>query len=106
MGPESAYTGKVTGFGQGRTESQPVPRLCQRNFDNGGWPIHLHAGKCVGYERDAYRHRRTHSASVTLVGHYVQADFHAENIGGTLAITDPTLIYTGAVFLSGGLLSP
>jgi hypothetical protein len=45
----------------------------------------------------------THSASVTLVGQYVKGNFKAEDINGTLAITDP--INSGAGGGTGGTLS-
>ena len=38
----------------------------------------------------------------TLIGHYAQADFNAENVGGTLAIIDPTVTYTGALTIAAG----
>ena len=43
-------------------------------------------------------------ASVTLIGHYVQADFDAENVGGTLAIIDPTVTYTAALNIAAGAI--
>jgi hypothetical protein len=47
----------------------------------------------------------THSASVTLVGQYVKADFKAEDINGTLAITDPITYYASAYTNSAVLAS-
>jgi hypothetical protein len=80
----SAYTGKVTGFGQDTIQFIDFNGV---NF----------AGGVFGYTpANAANTSGTlsvtdgvHSATVTLVGHYVQSEFALENIGGTIAITDP-----------------
>ena len=104
-GTGSAYTGKVTSFGQGGLNPNQFLDFASVTSTTGVGQFTYTPANASDTSGTLTVTDGTHSASATLVGHYVQADFHAENIGGTLAITDPTLIYTGAVFLSGGTYS-
>ena len=96
----SAYTGKVTSFGQGGSNPHEF-------IDFGGVSF---AGESFTYTSANAANTSgtlsvtdgTHSASVTLIGHYVQTDFDAENVGGTLAIIDPTVTYTAALNIAAG----
>ena len=98
-----AYTGKVTSFGQGGLNPNQSLDFTGVNF----------AGASVTFTSAASHTSGTlsvtdgtHSATVTLVGHYTTANFTSANdIAGHLKVFDPTLIYTSAVTLSGGTYS-
>jgi fibronectin-binding autotransporter adhesin len=96
----SAYTGKVTSFGQGGSDPHQFIDFHGVNF--AGESFTYTSANAANTSGTLTVSDGTHSASVALIGHYTQADFNAENVGGTLAITDPTVTYTGALTIAAG----
>ena len=96
----SAYAGKVTSFGQ--SGSNPHEFIDFDGVSFAGESFTYTSANAANTSGTLTVSDGTHSASVTLIGHYVQSDFDAENIGGTLAITDPTVTYSGALTIAAG----
>jgi hypothetical protein len=100
----SAYKGKVIGFGPvGGGNTVQYIDFAGVNFSGESFSYtSANAANTSGILRVT---DGTDSASVTLVGHYVTSDFQPEDIGGTLAITDPITLITSAITVAAGKTS-
>jgi len=97
----SAYKGKISGFGPvgGGNDVQYIDFT---GVNLAGATVSYTSANTANTSGTLSVTDGVHSATVTLVGHYVTSDFQQENISGTLAITDPITEYTSALTISSG----
>jgi autotransporter passenger strand-loop-strand repeat protein len=97
----SAYKGKISEFGP-PDGGNDVQNIDFTGVDFAGAAVTYTSANTANTSGTLSVTDGVHSASVLLVGHYVTSDFQAENIGGALAITDPTTYITSALTIANG----